>query len=291
MRSRRDGIFILCIVFIAAVLAGGGAAEQRPAVDRIEYTNLNDSGSRELLQELRSDAGVADGRIQGVFRRVDHFHDSVKQEWLTDGFEEAGLLYTKYDPYTMQDEWTAKNGTFPGYNCRITAMNLFGDFLSVSADSQINAGEDVLFVDEEALKTDPDALGGSSLADFRALYSSMKAEDTTEIMEKMVDKLLRLRIFSDENDKINLSLQDVGGSLLLVSQFTLYADCRKGNRPSFVHAAPPAQAEALYEACKAYCRERVSVVESGIFGADMQVELCNDGPFTVLLDSAEIIKN
>ena len=110
-------------------------------------------------------------------------------------------------------------------------------------------------------------------------------EDTTEIMEKMVDKLLRLRIFSDENDKINLSLQDVGGSLLLVSQFTLYADCRKGNRPSFVHAAPPAQAEALYEACKAYCRERVSV------GADMQVELCNDGPFTVLLDSAEIIKN
>lgn len=116
-------------------------------------------------------------------------------------------------------------------------------------------------------------------------------EDTTEIMEKMVDKLLRLRIFSDENDKINLSLQDVGGSLLLVSQFTLYADCRKGNRPSFVHAAPPAQAEALYEACKAYCLERVSVVESGIFGADMQVELCNDGPFTVLLDSAEIIKS
>ena len=116
-------------------------------------------------------------------------------------------------------------------------------------------------------------------------------EDTTEIMEKMVDKLLRLRIFSDENDKINLSLQDVGGSLLLVSQFTLYADCRKGNRPSFVHAAPPAQAEALYEACKAYCRELVPVVESGIFGADMQVELCNDGPFTVLLDSAEIIKS
>lgn len=115
-------------------------------------------------------------------------------------------------------------------------------------------------------------------------------EDTEEIMQKMVDKLLRLRIFSDENDKINLSLQDVGGSLLLVSQFTLYADCRKGNRPSFVHAAPPGQAEALYEACKAYCRERVSVVEYGIFGADMQVELCNDGPFTVMLDSDEIIK-
>ena len=103
------------------------------------------------MQELLSDAGVSVGRIQGFFRRVDHFNDSVKQEWLTDGFEEAELLYTKYDPYAMQDEWTAKNGTFPGYNCRITAMNLFGDFLSVSADSQINAGEDVLFVDEEAL--------------------------------------------------------------------------------------------------------------------------------------------
>lgn len=181
MKSRRDSILILCIVLIAAILAGCGAAEQRPALERIEYTNLNDSGSRELLKELLSEIGVSDERIQGFFRRVGRFNDSVKQEWLTDGFEEAELLYTKYDPYAMQDEWTAKNGMFPGYNCRITAMSLFGDFLSVSADSQINAGEDVLFVDEEALKTDPDALGGSSLADFRALYSSMKAEDTTEI--------------------------------------------------------------------------------------------------------------
>ena len=84
-------------------------------------------------------------------------------------------------------------------------------------------------------------------------------EDTQEIMEKMVDKLLRLRIFSDENDKINLSLSDVGGSLLLVSQFTLYADCRKGNRPSFVHAAPPAQAEALYESCMQSVRSPVYI--------------------------------
>ena len=134
MRSRWEITFMICVVLIAAVLAGCGAAGQRPALERIEYTNLNDSGSRELLQELLSDAGVSVGRIQGFFRRVDHFNDSVKQEWLTDGFEEAGLLDTKYDPYTMQDEWTANNGTFPGYNCRITAMNLFGDFLSVSAE-------------------------------------------------------------------------------------------------------------------------------------------------------------
>ena len=185
MKSFRQTMLAICVILIASAFAGCGAdtdlPDKRPALGKIEYTNLNDSGSRELLKELLSDAGVSDGRIQSFFRRVDRFNDSVKQEWLTDGFEEAELLYTKYDPYTMQDEWTAKNGTFPGYNCRITAMSLFGDFLSVSADSQINAGEDVLFVDEETLKTDPDALGGSSLADFRALYSSMKAEDTTEI--------------------------------------------------------------------------------------------------------------
>ena len=207
MESRRDGIFILCIVFIAAVLAGCGAAEQRPALERIEYTNLNDSGSRELLQELLSDAGVSDGRVQGFFHRVDRFNDSVKQEWLTDGFEEAELLYTKYDPYAMQDEWTAKNGMFPGYNCRITAMNLFGDFLSVSADSQINAGEDVLFVDEETLKADPDALGGSSLADFCALYSSMKAEDTTEIkrhVQTVQEEWASRGVIFRENERIRL---------------------------------------------------------------------------------------
>ena len=116
-------------------------------------------------------------------------------------------------------------------------------------------------------------------------------EDTTEIMEKMVDKLLRLRIFSDENDKINLSLQDVGGSLLLVSPVYPVCGLRKGNRPSFVHAAPPAQAEAFMRHARRTVGNGWPVVESGIFGADMQVELCNDGPFTVLLDSAEIIKS
>ena len=185
MKSFRQTMLAICVILIASAFAGCGAdtdlPDKRPALERIEYTNLNDSGSRALLKELLSDAGVPDGRIQSFFRRVDRFNDSVKQEWLTDGFEESELLYTKYDPYAMQDEWTAKNGMFPGYNCRITAMSLFWDFLSVSVDSQINAGEDVLFVDAETLKTDPDALGGSSLADFRALYSSMKAEDTTEI--------------------------------------------------------------------------------------------------------------
>ena len=198
---------VLCTLLGVSIFAGCGVAEQRPALDRLEYTNLNDRASRELLQELLSDAGVSDGRIQGFFCRVDHFNDSVKQEWLTDGFEEAGLLYTKYDPYTMQDEWTVKNGTFPGYNCRITAMSLFGDFLSVSADSQIHAGEDVLFVDKETLKTDPDALGGSSLADFCVLYSSMKTEHTTEIkrhVQAVQEEWASRGVIFRENERIRL---------------------------------------------------------------------------------------
>lgn len=114
--------------------------------------------------------------------------------------------------------------------------------------------------------------------------------DTKEIAEKMADKMMRLRIFSDENDKTNLSIQDVGGELLVVSQFTLYADCRKGNRPSFTNAGKPQEANALYEYFMEYCRKTIPVVESGVFGADMKVELCNDGPFTIVLDSDEIVK-
>ncbi|MGN0630634.1 MAG: D-aminoacyl-tRNA deacylase [Ruminococcus sp.] len=114
--------------------------------------------------------------------------------------------------------------------------------------------------------------------------------DTREILEKMADKMLRLRIFADENDKTNLSITDVGGELLVVSQFTLYADCRKGNRPSFVKAGKPDMANELYEYFKEYCRKTVPVVESGVFGADMKVDLCNDGPFTIVLDSDEIVK-
>ena len=113
--------------------------------------------------------------------------------------------------------------------------------------------------------------------------------DTLDIVPKLAEKCAGLRVFKDENDKLNLSAKDLGYSALVVSQFTLYADCRKGNRPSFVKAAPPAQAEALYEYCKAYCKKTVPVVESGIFGADMAVSLCNDGPFTIVLDSDEIL--
>ncbi len=109
--------------------------------------------------------------------------------------------------------------------------------------------------------------------------------DTKETADKMIRKLLALRIFDDEQGKTNLSLDTVGGSLLLVSQFTLYADCRKGNRPSFIKAGKPDMAEEMYEYIIAECKKQVPVVERGRFGAVMAVSLVNDGPFTILLDS------
>ncbi|MBQ4059276.1 MAG: D-tyrosyl-tRNA(Tyr) deacylase [Lachnospiraceae bacterium] len=112
--------------------------------------------------------------------------------------------------------------------------------------------------------------------------------DTEEIAQKMLKKMIQLRIFEDDNGKTNLSLADVEGQLLLISQFTLYADCKKGNRPSFVHAGKPDMANDLYEYIIAECKKMCPVVEKGVFGADMKVELLNDGPFTIVLDSAEL---
>ncbi len=114
--------------------------------------------------------------------------------------------------------------------------------------------------------------------------------DTEETADKMVKKVLAARIFEDENGKTNLSLADVNGELLVISQFTLYADYRKGNRPSFIRAGKPEHAEALYEYFIKKCKEEIPVVEKGSFGADMKVRLLNDGPFTILYDSDELEK-
>ena len=113
-------------------------------------------------------------------------------------------------------------------------------------------------------------------------------DDTREIADKMIKKLINLRIFEDENGKTNISISDVEGQLLLVSQFTLYADCKKGNRPSFTRAGSPDMANTMYEYIISECRQQIPVVQTGSFGADMKVELLNDGPFTILLDSAEL---
>jgi D-tyrosyl-tRNA(Tyr) deacylase len=108
--------------------------------------------------------------------------------------------------------------------------------------------------------------------------------DDESVADKYLKKMLGLRIFEDENGKTNLSLADVKGELLLVSQFTLYANCKKGNRPSFLEAGSPEKAEKLYEYMISQCKKTVPVVEKGSFGAEMQVELVNDGPFTILMD-------
>lgn len=113
--------------------------------------------------------------------------------------------------------------------------------------------------------------------------------DNEQIADKMLKKLLGLRIFEDNQGKTNLDIHSVNGELLLVSQFTLYADCRKGNRPSFTNAGKPDKAKALYEYIIEKCREQMpQAVQTGIFGADMKVELLNDGPFTVILDSEDL---
>ncbi|MBQ2980756.1 MAG: D-tyrosyl-tRNA(Tyr) deacylase [Lachnospiraceae bacterium] len=113
-------------------------------------------------------------------------------------------------------------------------------------------------------------------------------DDTKEIADKMIKKLIGMRIFEDENGKTNLALADVGGSLLLVSQFTLYADCKKGNRPSFTKAGNPVMAEEMYEYIISQCKKEVENVQVGIFGAYMKVQLLNDGPFTIILDSEHV---
>ena len=132
----------------------------------------------------------------------------------------------------------------------------------------------------------------------------VNADDTEAVADRMLKKLLGLRIFADAEGKTNLSLADVGGSLLLVSQFTLYADCRKGNRPSFVKAGPPEHAEALYDYLIGRARALIaetgssketdpaqgSRVETGRFGAEMKCSLVNDGPFTIDLDSDELTR-
>ncbi len=117
------------------------------------------------------------------------------------------------------------------------------------------------------------------------VFVGVSNTDTKETADKMIRKLINLRIFSDENDKTNLNLSSVNGELLIISQFTLYADCKHGNRPSFIDSGKPDLAEELYEYIIAKCRESVPKVEHGEFGAEMKVSIVNDGPFTIWLDS------
>ena len=121
------------------------------------------------------------------------------------------------------------------------------------------------------------------------LLVGVSKEDSEEIADKMIEKVSKMRIFEDENGKTNLSIAEVDGDILIVSQFTLYADCKKGNRPSFINAGEPKRAKELYEYILMRAEGLFKKVEKGIFGADMKVSLINDGPFTIVLDSSEIL--
>lgn len=137
-------------------------------------------------------------------------------------------------------------------------------------------------VNHAEVKVDEKLVG--SIGKGLLVFVGVGREDTKEIADKYLKKLLGLRIFQDSEGKTNLSLADVKGSLLIVSQFTLYANCKKGNRPSFIESGDPDQAKALYEHMILEARKIVPIVENGIFGADMKVSLENDGPFTIILD-------
>ncbi len=115
------------------------------------------------------------------------------------------------------------------------------------------------------------------------IFLGIESGDSDDMLKKYADKIVRMRIFEDENGKTNRALSDVNGELLIVSQFTLCADCSHGNRPSFIGAKEPLEAKRMYEKFISVCREQVPVVEHGEFGADMKVELLNDGPFTIIL--------
>ena len=141
-------------------------------------------------------------------------------------------------------------------------------------------------VTEAAVRVDGELLG--QIEKGYLVLIGVAESDTEEIADKMVKKMTGLRIFEDEQGKTNLALKDVGGSLLLVSQFTLYANCKKGFRPSFIEAGAPDMANELYEYIIEECKKVIPVVERGNFGADMKVSLLNDGPFTIVLDSEQI---
>ena len=190
MNRKNQLLAILAAVsFILATLTGCGRKTEpdipQPTPEPVEYANLTDEESRTLLSRLLENAGVDEIRIRGLFDRVDQFNASVKSEWLTDGFERAVPTDTKYDPYEMQDLWAEKNGDFPGYNCRVTAFSLFGEFVTAGVDQPETQGEDSLFMDLETLAADPAVLCGDSTSKFCALFAPVTAADTTEVADQV----------------------------------------------------------------------------------------------------------
>lgn len=188
MKKRKQNVArFLCLLMVCTVLscmAGcegkGGSEPAQPALETVTYSNLTDADSRALLSGLLEKRGVAEARIQALLACVDQFNAAVKPAWLTDGFESAAPTETKYDVYDMQDVWTEKYGNFMGYNCRITAYSLLGEFLGVGADQPQTQGEELLFVDLDTIARHPEVLFDDSTAGFCALFAPVEAADSTE---------------------------------------------------------------------------------------------------------------
>jgi len=189
MKLKRNFLTTLLVVsFLLMALSGCGQQAEpdsaQPPLETVTYSNLTDADSRKLLTEALADANVDETRTKLLLDRVDQFNASVNSEWLTGGFESAATTETRYDPYEMQDLWTEKNGSFPGYNCRITAFSLFGGFVTAGADQPKTQGEDTLFLDLETLTEDPAVLCGDSTAKFCALFAPVPAADSTDVNEQ-----------------------------------------------------------------------------------------------------------
>ena len=180
--KRRTFLVCTAALFCGAFLAGGCTQKtSQPVLQQIEYTNLADSDTQALLSKLLQNAGVSDLRIRTFFDHVQKFNNAVDPAWLTTGFENAKPLDLKYDPYSMQDAWTEKYDTFPGWNCRITACGLFGDFITVTGKADLDSAEDTLFMDYETLDSDPESLCGDERQKFDALFAPVKTTNTTDI--------------------------------------------------------------------------------------------------------------
>ena len=189
MKLKRNSLTTLLVVsFLLMALSGCGQQAEpdsaQPSLETVTYSNLTDADSRKLLTEALADANVDETRTKLLLDRVDQFNASVKSEWLTGGFESAAPTETRYDPYEIQDLWTEKNGSFPGYNCRITAFSLFGEFGTAGVDQPETQGEDSLFMDLETLAADPAVLCGDSTAKFCALFAPVPAADSTDVDEQ-----------------------------------------------------------------------------------------------------------
>ena len=205
--KRRTFLVCSAALFCGALAGGCTQKASQPVLQQIEYSNLADSDTQDLLSKLLQDAGVSDLRIQTFFDHVQKFNNAVDPAWLTTGFENAKPSDLKYDPYSMQDAWTEKYDTFPGWNCRITACGLFGDFITVTGKADLDSAEDTLFMDYETLDSDPESLCGDERKKFDALFAPVKTTNTTDIPThlKTIQQEWKKRSLSFiEDDKIRL---------------------------------------------------------------------------------------